>query len=983
MSTVVAILIVLVIVLFFGGSTAAAVLYGRYRLSPGYRSHQQLLNALGSLERQVAELEQALRRADQALEAAAREWEVKTKTAQLEAMSLEDLRAHGAKNVRWSAFEARGISNVRQLQQVLPYAESFDGVGATSAARLRTAVDQAIASVARRPVPLPDPMLETPGALELARATEARAVLRHTAEPVLRQLREVRSDLRDRSSALSTSFRDSVLATDEFRRSEAEADELTGILERRLESIPTNAIAAPRLSDQEIRRAFADNYADACAVIEPHFRGNARRHSARGNLADDIAAGVEAFPLDTSGLDVTLRKYQAFGASFMLARKRTILGDEMGLGKTIETLGAFSHLASRGKTHFLVVSPAGLIFNWKNETINRTNLQPTLLYGNSRDAAIQRWARDGGVGITSYATLRMILPVLQQTGRKIDMAVFDEAHYVKNPDAQRSKATRQVVEQAEFACLLTGTPMENKPSEFANLIAMVSPDVARSVRIGSDSVVDADRFRRRVAEVYLRRNQRDVLTELPETIEHEDWVQLNSSDVTAYVEAVRDKHWHRMRQASIVGDGVHISAKLERLAELFETYRDEGRKIVVFSYYHSVLDALMARWPGVVMGPLTGKLTPAAREELVAAFRNRPGFAVLASQIQAGGVGLNMQFASVVVLMEPQLKPTTEDQAIARLRRMGQIRSVMVHRILAERTLEEDILEILGRKRRHFDAYARDSLAKAMSPKATERDMLTAIIERQTLRLQLDGLLRGDVRPAEVVPEPAPSAHSSPEPPRAPQRPLREFQTPVPEPNIEQDPARAFHLPPNNSTNPKAAQPVPSPTAPPAPATADEWDAPTEAVQVGSALLRLMDAPREHPRPNASMPEPPSPPVQSQHETTAPELIQPPPPSTPAEPPAWLAALLERLGPSLTQSRLDSDKVAVLLTVLADNGNRSNVAALAESLDLNVPRCHRFVTTVAAALNRGDEYLAYDRSDGLVMLELDRLCARNGISPPS
>lgn len=122
------------------------------------------------------------------------------------------------------------------------------------------------------------------------------------------------------------------------------------------------------------------------------------------------------------------------------------------------------------------------------------------------------------------------------------------------------------------------------------------------------------------------------------------------------------------------------SVKMQRLIEIVEEAEDNGRKVVVFSHFLRVLDRVAAALPGRVFGPLTGSVPAVKRQTMIDDFTAAQGGAVLVAQIQAGGVGLNIQAASVVVICEPQVKPTTEWQAIARAHRMGQLQSVQVHR---------------------------------------------------------------------------------------------------------------------------------------------------------------------------------------------------------------------------------------------------------------------------------------------------------------
>ena len=300
--------------------------------------------------------------------------------------------------------------------------------------------------------------------------------------------------------------------------------------------------------------------------------------------------------------------------------------------------------------------PGGQI-NWVKETLKHATLAAHVLHGAGREDAGRRWLRDGGVAVTTFTTLARLPTTVREAD--VAMLIVDEAHYVKNPDAARSRAVAAAVGRAQRALFLTATPMENRVEEFRTLVNYLQPQVARNVD-PADAVAGANVFRRAVAPVYLRRNQADVLTELPEKIETEAWVQLGDGEEAAYRDAVQRRNLQAMRQAGF-GPG---SAKLERLREIVEEAAQDGMKVLVFSYFLAAL-ATCAREFSVV-GTITGTVQPAARQELVGEFAARPGHAVLLSQIEAGGVGMNMQAASVVVLIEPQWNPSIEDQAIAR-----------------------------------------------------------------------------------------------------------------------------------------------------------------------------------------------------------------------------------------------------------------------------------------------------------------------------
>ncbi|HEX3960362.1 MAG TPA: DEAD/DEAH box helicase [Trebonia sp.] len=470
------------------------------------------------------------------------------------------------------------------------------------------------------------------------------------------------------------------------------------------------------------------------------------REASQGFLPAGIAEQVRVLPLDQSLLKTSLRGYQAFGAKFALVQERVILGDEMGLGKTIESLAAMCHLAAKGATHFLVVCPASVVINWTREVERHTLLEARRIHlpaGARRQAAEQEWAANGGVAITTFEALRAMPEDLDVP---IAMMVVDEAHYAKNPNALRTQAVSEWAARSTRALFLTGTPMENKVAEFRVLVGHLRPNVAENLDI-ADEALDGTRFREQVAPVYLRRNQEDVLSELPDRLETQEWVALDGAAMRAYRTAVAEGNFMAMRRAAFGPGTVKGSQKLRRLVEIVSEAADGGRKVIVFSYFRDVLEMVtevLAGRDGVpgmpVYGPLTGDIQPADRQAMVDELTNASGPAVLVAQIQAGGVGLNIQAASVIIIAEPQLTPSIEEQAIARAHRMGQVRPVDVHRLLCEDSVDQRILELLAAKREAFDEYARRSDMAKATPDAvdngSETELRHAIVATERARLK-------------------------------------------------------------------------------------------------------------------------------------------------------------------------------------------------------------------------------------------------------
>ncbi|GHH81301.1 helicase SNF2 [Streptomyces sulfonofaciens] len=505
--------------------------------------------------------------------------------------------------------------------------------------------------------------------------------------------------------------------------------------------------------------------------------------AAQGFLPLEVAERVRAQALDDTHCRVSLRGYQAFGARFALVQRRVILGDEMGLGKTVQAIAALAHLAAGGHRHFLVVCPASVLINWTREITSRSALKAVPVHGPERHDAYAEWRTGGGVAITTFDVLHALavpdVPDVSeapdaplaaavcagadtvagrpapgaapQAERPADpvplpaLLVVDEAHYVKNPQTRRSRAVAAWAGRCERVLFLTGTPMENRVEEFRSLVRHLGPELLPGFE-GRSAAAGSQAFRRAVAPAYLRRNQQDVLTELPALLHVDEWEELGAADREAYRAAVEAGNFMAMRRAAYAHPAT--SAKLQRLCELVADAAGNGLKAVVFSYFREVLSTVRLalesgrgrddRCSGPVFGPVSGEMHAARRQRTVDDFGAVEGHAVLLCQIEAGGVGLNLQAASVVILCEPQVKPTLEHQAVARAHRMGQVRTVRVHRLLAAGSVDERMLAALEDKARLFDAYARRSDMAEATPDAvdiSDGTLVRHIVEDEQRRL--------------------------------------------------------------------------------------------------------------------------------------------------------------------------------------------------------------------------------------------------------
>lgn len=690
------------------GSSAVA------RLTASVRTIQQALAS-----------EAKLRSAAEAAGVAVRQDDVRRLLTDLPVDRLKDATRD---RLRIGPLTDAGISTVQAVLDAAGQLEHLPGIGATTATRMRGAAQTLWQTTYdEMPVRL-DFKNRTPKRTKLLRRLQAWDALRATTGATTDLARvAMLTPLSDAVDNLVSHFVVFPAASSlaEFRTTVTAVEHRAKVVAATVGAGTTRSVKATDPWDDFLARP-ADYYA---LLAELGFLAEDEQKT-HGDLPDAIVEAVRKLELDTEYLSASLRGYQSFGARFALVQRKVILGDEMGLGKTVEALAVLAHLRAKGHRHAIVVCPAAVVTNWVREVSAKSTLRPHRVHGPGRDAAARSWARSGGVAITTFDTLAWFENQASAV-RELGCVVVDEAHYIKNPETARAQRTVGLMEAADRVLLLTGTPLENRLDEFRSLVGYLRPDL----------VVDADelaprRFRRQVAPAYLRRNQEDVLTELPELVEVDEWLPLSAQDTATYRQAVQDGNFMAMRQAALVNGP--RSEKVRRLIEIVGEAEDNGRRVIVFSHFRAILDQVARALPGKVFGPLTGSVPANGRQLLVDQFSAAGHGAVLVAQIVAGGVGLNIQAASVVVICEPQLKPTTEWQAIARAHRMGQLESVQVHRLLSEDGVDQRITEILARKRELFQEFARVSETASSAPEAfdiSEADLAREVIAAERRRL--------------------------------------------------------------------------------------------------------------------------------------------------------------------------------------------------------------------------------------------------------
>ena len=493
---------------------------------------------------------------------------------------------------------------------------------------------------------------------------------------------------------------------------------------------------------EELRSMFGAKSSTYYSLLED-IQGKPLAASTLSHFDQALINAIEGQEFDDALIKASMRKYQIFGTKFALTQKRVILGDEMGLGKTMQALGVITERHKAGAKRTLVVCPASVIINWTREIMDRTDLIPLRIHGDTQKVNLAKWVNEGGLALTTFDTLKSFAMTDEELATfKLDTIIVDEAHFAKNLHTGRSVAIQKWVSIAHYAIFLTGTPMENRIEEFMGLAAMLNRNIASALDLAV-LAAGPEPFKVAVAPIYLRRNSIEVLKELPDLIESLqdcDWTGVSED---FYTEAVRSGNFMAMRRATYVPFENNVPSKMARLIELVDEAFENNEKVIVFSYFRKVLDSVLAHLGDRAVGPITGGVTPARRQAIIDDFTNSPTPKALVGQIQAAGTGLNIQSASVVILCEPQIKPSLETQAIARAHRMGQVKTVQVHRLHVESSVDAGLRAMLGRKQAEFDDYARYSALADGSSQAkdvAEHSLARTILlqERQRLNIESD-----------------------------------------------------------------------------------------------------------------------------------------------------------------------------------------------------------------------------------------------------
>jgi SNF2 family DNA or RNA helicase len=502
----------------------------------------------------------------------------------------------------------------------------------------------------------------------------------------------------------------------------------------------------PRLGALELVQLTAGLHADDAAPLSRDLDGSTAEtpdsswlHELANGLPDDRLEETH----EADGFDGELRHYQRRALSWMQFLARVGLGgclaDDMGLGKTATTL---AHLLERPGPH-LVVCPLSVVHNWESETHRFTPGRSVVVHHGS---ARQRLASDEAPALFGLADADIVITTYGLLPRDLDAlaaidwttVVLDEAQMVKNPATKAARAVRRLSAAQKLA--LTGTPVENRLSELWAILDAVNPGLLGSQKRFREEFATAiernqsdeaaERLRHLTQPFVLRRTKADrrLLPDLPDKIEQIAYAQLTKEQATLY-QGVVDQllvdakeldgmqrrgrvlaALTRLKQicnhpAHALKDGSRLegrSGKLNRFDELVSELLDLDERALVFTQFREMGDLLQTHLQNRFEfdAPfLHGGVARGRRDSMVANFQAGDGPPLLVVSLKAGGTGLNLTAASQVIHYDRWWNPAVEDQATDRAWRMGQRRTVNVHKLVCEGTVEERIGQVIDEKR--------------------------------------------------------------------------------------------------------------------------------------------------------------------------------------------------------------------------------------------------------------------------------------------
>ena len=472
------------------------------------------------------------------------------------------------------------------------------------------------------------------------------------------------------------------------------------------------------------------------------------------NVIKKFEKNNEKYEIPNNLINV-LRDYQVEGYNFFSTLSNFgfggILADEMGLGKTIQTL---AFLSSRKDKKSIVITPTSLIFNWKNEFEKfAPEIRLGIAYGSksTRDKIIEN-INEYDVILTSYSTYRNDIEKYEDMS--FDFCIIDEAQNIKNPDSIISKSIKKINAKVRFA--LTGTPLENNLLELWSIFDFIMPgylyNKKKFEKIFSNNQKNINDLKQLIKPFMLRRTKKEVIEELPDKIEQKFFVEMEKEHKRVYksfvnlikrriIENNEDNmtvfsYLTKLRQLSIAPEIIvknynGKNSKLDMLINIIKENND--RKILVFSQFTKVLNLIGNRLEceNISFSYIDGKTDAKKRLQLVEEFNNTDKNRVFLISLKAGGIGLNLTSASMVIHFDPWWNPAVEDQASDRAHRFGQKNVVDVIKLITKNTVEEKVIAMQEDKKELIGDIINTNLESEICLNKLTRDEIIDLFEEK------------------------------------------------------------------------------------------------------------------------------------------------------------------------------------------------------------------------------------------------------------
>lgn len=433
------------------------------------------------------------------------------------------------------------------------------------------------------------------------------------------------------------------------------------------------------------------------------------------------------------GFNATLKDYQEDGTLWLYNLYKNdigggLLADEMGLGKTIQVIAFL--LLSKAKNN-LIIAPASLIHNWQNEILKFTNLTDKNISLSIKDNSF--------ITILSYEYARSKIDILQK--QDFDILIMDESQKIKNHKTQIFSAIIQI--KRNFTIIMTGTPIENSLNDLWNMLFTINPSLHELYTNKIQPLLlDKEDYSKAIEltinilyPIMLQRKKKQVL-DLPNRVTKTLFIEFSNKEKNRYnqlvntftsalksglsgrIQSIALEGLLRLRQycsihsivpqSLLIADNL-IDSKVNKTIELIKSSINSKEKIIIFSQFTSSLDKLeyILKEFNFQYLRLDGSTTKTNRNRYVKQFQDtNSGYEVFLISLKAGGVGLNLTTAKTAILFEPWWNPAVEEQAFARIDRIGQLNSTKIYRLIYKDSIEEKINNLVEQKQDIFDSMS-------------------------------------------------------------------------------------------------------------------------------------------------------------------------------------------------------------------------------------------------------------------------------------